>query len=327
MSNAGAVRSLVGAAAVGLVLTACDRAPADPLAVEDAINLSATNRTNTAQSVMIVLYGASDFVIEEEQTWSYAFSGQPGAVAAFDTYFTVTTSGGPNASQIATAKHNAFKAPNRCNLWNGNALQTVTSTFGGRSVTATPKSPSTHAAKTGWNVEVTGGGPVEVSLDYGSYIASQNAVDKATSNGNQPWKRKYSFGLDEARIVGLTVELLDAANYVVAPYSGEAGVSGYYAGEDFEYNGNAGSSGPNGILANGLVSGILNGTVGGNDGKKDDFAGNDGEGAVKAHLNSMTWSLGEGEYTLSVRGTVRGVAGAMDALFNGTKQVTIFGGC
>ena len=73
----------------------------------------------TAQSVQVNIKGVRknyNIVTTEPliyASWNYQWSERPEALAAFDTYFTVSTTGNPTADQVNRGKHKAFQ-DNKC---------------------------------------------------------------------------------------------------------------------------------------------------------------------------------------------------------------------
>jgi len=310
--------------------------------VAPAIGLAAPSamaQSITAQSVQVHFEGVeSAYNIEEEQTWSYNWAGQPAALAAFDTYFNATTAGGPNASQFNTGKHNAFKDPNRCNFWGGDPLAVVVSTFGARSVTATPKAPSQYLAKTGWTMTSHSlGDPIDITVSE-IFIASQSVVKNTNPKRNAPWTQKASFsmedGLGNSRLTALTIDLLyddDPSDAIPAVVLETLSLGADFnqileSGQDWLYQENAGTFGnPLAIplLVDGYVDDILGGIVGG-----DNFAGNDLVGGTRALIPDLMYTVSDpGEYTLKFSGVIKGNGFVGDQGFTVATSLVIIGGC
>jgi hypothetical protein len=282
--------------------------------------------SQTAQSVQLSTEGLQAvYTIEGSETLSYNFGGKPAAVAAFDTYFTITgMSGGPTASQVETAKHKVF-TDNACAFLKGTALAGQTVTFGARSVTITAKEPGIYDARTGWTVVDTSGGTSIDATVSSIFVASQSLTTKAAT-GKEPWTKKFSFDLgttEASRVSGLKIELLKDNVVVETRMPSHAIVRGL----DWTYSANAGTFGnataQQSLVSDSLVSAIL---------LADNFAGNNGAGGSQAQVPSQTFTVpapssGPANYTIRISGTVKGNAAVSDQTFSVTTSfVTILNG-
>jgi hypothetical protein len=286
----------------------------------------------TAQSVQVNVEGLEQaYEIGGEQVWAYDWSSKPAAVAAFDTYFTLTITGSPNDAQIETGKHQAFQ-DNKCNFWHGTALAPVTTSWSGgsKSVTATPKAPGQYDAGTGWTMtETTPGGVVEITLSN-IFVASESYVLKG--KGKSKWDNKFSFtmtttGVDEfgseitvSRLNGLTIELLkdgEVLGAITPDHTVQFGADWYY-----EANG--------GVFGNPLVQGdLLSDDMVSNILLADNFAGNDGVGGERAMVDDITLPViaEAGTYCVRISGVIKGNSFICDEPFEVTGTLVVIGGC
>lgn len=287
-------------------------------------------QTQTAQSAMVQInLDSGAYQIEGEIEWSYDWSSQTAAVAAFDTYFTIEAVGSPSTSQLNPAKHKAMQ-DNKCNFFCGTPLETVTHPGGTNHWKCVPKAPGQYDPYTGWTSEITGGGPVEVGFD--GFVSSESF--QLQKNG----RYKYSFTLlnsdltSRAQNVAAWLEKWDAITSTwtiegMVPY-GTLPVS---ASSDYEYNGNGGAFGNAAVfgalhtdtgLGSALVSSIL---------ASDNFAGNDGDlSAGEVHHADYAGSFSiadEGSYRIVITGVIKGNNAKTTQSFEVTSELIVIGGC
>jgi len=285
--------------AFGLLLYGCGKSMQDPLS-SDPTSRSlmggslAKDPAQTAQSAMIDIQGAGDFVVTNSEVWH--FDQNLGA-----NYFDAT---GGTATQQANAKKNIAQQQ-RCTFWNGGTL--VSGTEG--PVTVTPKGDGVVAAKTAWVLSSSSGSST-VDVTVNITIAGESFV-----LSKQFWPNgKYSFTLTNpdgsSRIENLTVTLSGDASRTDNP--NHTLVDG---GASFEYTGNAGANGTaKSYLKDGKMGDILTG---------DSFKGNDLGPYSIAIVDPITYTLGPGNYTITVTGTIKGVDGNASLSFSGTATTTI----
>jgi hypothetical protein len=113
-------------------------------------------------------------------------------------------------------------------------------------------------------------------------------------------------------------------------------VTNVVSGQDFTYLGNAGRNGTlnnlfdDGLTSNGTVNEIQGGISTALNGKKDDFAGNNGTGGDQAVIDSLssgTCSISAaGSYTLNVTGVLKGVSGSGSLPVSVSSNVCISAG-
>lgn len=315
MQHARATRTMIllsglmALAAVGLLLPGCEKSMQSPSPLSSNPTASPVNgalakeSAQTAQSVMIDIQGAGDFIIESDQTWQ--FDKACGA-----NYFSAS---GGTATQQANAKEN-FSHQQRCKFWNGSG-DLVGGTQGPVTVTVASQ-PTT--AKTCWTLHSSSSGD-NVDVGVNITIAGESFLlnKQFSPNGKYSFTLKNSDG--SSRIANLAVTLSGDASQVDNP--GHTIVDGDATNNNcllaFEYTGNAGTNGTAQThLQDGTMGDILN---------SDSTPKNDGGCGTTsiANVDPISYNLGVGSYTITVSGTVKGVDGNANLAFSGTAQVTI----
>lgn len=330
-------------------------------------------QSQTAQSVMVDIQGATDFVVVGEQTWAYN-------TTTARTYFTNTLASGPEitctgggtggincaaGNQPATpsapapdaSKLTSVVAQNKCTFWDGGTLDvqagqgsyTQSVTINGSNGRGNWKYVWTYnvavgatnpvSAQTAWELVSETGGLVDVCVNI--TIAGESVNVKKWDLCNGP---KYSFTLRNTgdttvstRIVGLTVTLSDTdpdtADIVNNP--SHTLVDGDLTNNclsDFNYYGNAGQNGKPGALGYLHAPGRLAAATMGNILDNDCFSKNgpapfsNCASTTKADVDPICYQLGDGSYTVTVSGTVKGVEGAASTNFAGTGSFCINAG-
>jgi hypothetical protein len=327
-------------------------------------------QTKTAQSAMFENTAAGTFVVTGSEVWAYdtdaaaglfsnvllsgptvACSGSPANCA------TTNQPAAPAAPAASASKVNPFVHSNSCNLWDGLALTlnplpqdnqyTQPLTIPGLNGNGNWKFTWTYQigfadtvggpypAQTAWTLQSTDTTNATVSIE--GFFAGQST--QAKSNGTGGWSFKASHtmldSLGASRLVGAQATITDAdANVKCAlPIVIENPIQ---SNQDFTYLGNAGRNGTtanlfdDGVTSNGTVNEIQGAVSIALNGKKDDFAGNNGTGGDKAVIDSVatgTCSIGvEGSYTLSVTGTLKGVSGASSLPVSVSSQICVSAG-
>jgi hypothetical protein len=172
----------------------------------------------------------------------------------------------------------------------------------------------------------TPGGPITVTLS--GNIAAETTVKK--SKGNDPWTFKTAFNLPNA-IDPLTGQYIGLQN-IIATLTDSTGAqlaqqtlsNTVQKGVDFYYYQNAGYNGPMAQLVDkAWVSAIETGGAVANDGMtRDDFAGNNASLGDLAALTPTDFTINApGDYTLTITGSLQGVAGALPLNFSVTQSV------
>lgn len=146
-----------------------------------------------------------------------------------------------------------------------------------------------------------------VTVPVGANIASESVV----KNSNAKIGTKYSFSLLDSyglsRVIDLVVSVSDGTNTATYPTDSQllSNSPGALAGDvgavEFAYTSNAGMNGTTSLLRDGDARTILN---------TDSFAGNDNGGSdgtalAWAQMNPVSLTLGTGDYTIGLTGTVK----------------------
>lgn len=284
-------------------------------------------QTRTAQSIGVSHGISAAYEIEDEITWSFAWQGDSAAVAAFDTYFTMTVTGGSaNAGQVNILKRRAMRDDNKCNFWHGNPLASVSFMQSGRTYTATPKDPGQYAPKTGWTG--VGGSLDPIEIPVSGYIAGESVQTK--NNGTDA---KYSFslrdGLGNTRVQNVMAHLdhWDGAMWnTVASQAISQTNADLEEGVDFYYSANAGTFGhpvalpslKTDMMAKDI---ILSGSLSG----RSTWHMH----AAKSNFTGLSFFVPptSGDYRVRIAGEVKGNSGVATVPFDVTVTTTNIGGC
>jgi len=182
----------------------------------------------------------------------------------------------------------------------------------------TPTTTDPVAPHTAWDLQSDSTAAAKVGV-AGFFAGQSTQLKSATRSENWTFKASHTMldSLGASRLVGATATITDASDAVICTLPI---VTSVVSGQDFTYLGNAGRNGivanlfDNGIAPNGTVNAIQGGVSVALNGKTDDFAGNNGTGGDKAVIDTGstgTCSIStEGEYTLNVTGTLKGVSGS-----------------
>jgi hypothetical protein len=163
-------------------------------------------------------------------------------------------------------------------------------------------------------------------------VNAEIAGESALQSSNAKLGLKYSFSLlngdGTSRVTNLILSLngVPAATPLSTIVSNCPGcLAGAPGALDFAYTTNAGSNGNVSLLKDGDARTILN---------SDSFAGNnnggaDGSALSMAIMDPVQFTLGEGSYSVTLTGLVKGNAASADLPFSVTKVITIIGlfGC
>ncbi|MBC6492207.1 hypothetical protein ACFSQD_01755 [Flavihumibacter stibioxidans] len=336
-------KQLVLVVVFSLVLFSCQKEVVNDARIAEndllnsaAIKLPSDSRagSKTAQSVQVNVRGISRHyqILTTEpwtyQTWSYNWAERNDALASFDEYFTLTTSGNPSSGQIERGKHKAFQ-DNKCNFWYGTPLQVVSFIAGEeqpKTVTCTPKVPGTYPEKTGWTLEIVDGRSVDVHLTN-IFVASASFLEKTT--GSNSWSKKYSFSMRNddltSRLTDLKIELIHNGQVIETRTPDHT----LQDNANWHYEVNAGIYGnpdvfyafDSGVGSDKSVNAIQRG-------EGDDFPGNDNEGGSRALIPEQTFSglTLEGNYSVRISGVVKGNSFTADKLFS-ISQDLVSEGC
>jgi len=307
----------------------------------------------TAQSVMFATEMTGNFVMRETEAWEFDHAGAK-------TFFTNAWNGlapsieceGNSADCVATNKPATPAAPapdpyrlnpvagrNACTFWAGGGLAggtyTQTVFLNGKKgdglwkftymYLITPTFSSVPP-RTAWELQSSNDSAAVVTLS--GYVAAQ-ATQKASSTGKK--KSDWTFKTSHTLLNGDGTARIASLQASLAWDGGQVGTLLAYAlesGIDYFYRSNAGSNGPTGQLVDGgTVSAIQNGRVGSPRANFDDFAGNNGTLGDRAVLAPVSWAIPDaGQYTLTVSGTVKGVAGSLDQTFAVSKVISVSAG-
>lgn len=291
------------------------------------------NRSITAQSVQVNIKGVKKTYNMTStdplsyEAWGYNWSERPEALAAFDSYFTFTTTGSPSEDQVNRGKHKAFQ-DNKCRFWSGKPLMVSTFICGldnNRRVICTPKSPAQYPERTGWTLEHINGALSITPMNL--FIASASYLEKGKSNAG--WTKKYSFSMNDDLSSGLTnlkIELLYEGQVLetrTPAHTLEDGVNWHYtANAGIFGNPDAFYAFASGVGSDRSVNSILHGEL-------DDFPGNDESGGTRALISDQTFSglTLEGKYTIRISGIVDGNSFKLDKVFSITHQPVTAGEC
>jgi hypothetical protein len=295
----------------------------------------APTTVKNAQSVQMHATGTGAiYQITAEGTWSFDYSGLNAALAAYNTYFTVSFVGTPNSSQINAGKLAAF-TQNDCNFFNGAALAVVDKAFGANHVISTPVAPGQYPAHTGWTFATTGGQPIQVDISD-LFVASESVQVKTTGSTTTT---KYSFTLEEgnppvSRLESLSYTLT-APDGTTIVHSGDLGTNFFQSlafNQDWDYVQNGGVFG-NLDAQTSLMDGDVNAIL-----ASDSFPNNNGTGGTQAQLidsisNPLVLSYmfdtnsASGDYTLSFSGVVKGNSFVSNQPFTVTVTLVTINPC
>jgi hypothetical protein len=261
----------------------------------------------------------------------------------------------PDAAPVPNSNVNGTVGPNSCNFWEGTELvvndphSTYTKSVDVEGLTPASGNAGTWKFTWTYSYTVTGDNPPAPKTAWDLQDNSTTAADvgiagffagqstQLKNNGSGGWSFKASHtmldSLGASRLVGATATISDDANAVICTLPI---VTNVVSGQDFEYLGNAGRNGNVGNLfddgntANGTVNQIQGGVSVALNGRKDDFAGNNGTGGDMAVIDSDatgTCSISTaGSYTLAVTGTLKGVSGASSLPISVTSNLCISAG-
>jgi hypothetical protein len=264
----------------------------------------------------------------------------------------------PSAPDPDANKLNGHIGCNSCNFWDGSALSlscavgttpyTQDVTLSGLNTKGNWKYTFTYnigfsaagdaynsapVALTAWDLQSSSTTNADVTVE--GFFAGQSTQLKNTGSGGWSFKASHTMldSLGASRLVGATATITDADANVICTLPI---VTHVVSGEDFTYLGNAGRNGTlinlfdNGITPNGTVNDIQNGVSTALNGRKDDFAGNNGTGGDQAVIDSDstgTCSISAaGNYTLNVTGTLKGVSGASSLPVSVSSSICISAG-
>jgi hypothetical protein len=247
----------------------------------------------------------------------------------------------PAAPAADASKLNGKIGCNACNFWGGIALSlscggpntyTQSVTINGQNGNGNWKYEftynigfsatgdaynSTPAEKTAWDLQSND--TINADVGVTGFFAGQSTQLKNNGSGGWSFKASHTLldSLGASRLVDATATIKDelAVTVCTLPI-----VTNIVPGQEFTYLGNAGRNGTtdnlfdNGITSNGTVNEIQDGVSTALNGKKDDFAGNNGTGGDKAVIDSDSTGTcpisAEGNYTLHVTGALKGVSGS-----------------
>jgi hypothetical protein len=317
--------------------------------------------SQTGQGIMVNITTAGNFAFTETQLYSFnvttastyysnvltsgptfvssAFTGPdvcPPAAPA------VPSCPAPDSSQVAGTSPPGIAVQDKCIFLDGGNLsdstysKTVTSAT--TSCTVGPKTRNRTdtytcaytitgtdgvAAFTAWDLVDTNG-PGAAHIGINADIAGESVLQSTQF----PAPGKFSFSLVESD--GVTNRVQNLAVSVNSVLVGNPGSTiatncpGCLAGDpgavDFTYTTNAGSNGNTSLLKNGDARTLLNSDShnGNNNG------GADGSALAIAHMDEVPVALGEGSYTVSLTGSVKGnTATAGDISFSVSKQINV----
>lgn len=299
--------------------------------------------TQTAQAIWTDFHAAgNNFGFTETQTYAFDAEAAAGAYTLSVTGPAVSCSGNEDACASTNAPvapeqpaTPAFEVPrtDECAFWTGSALTTVVDTasttasgINGRgrftftwTFTWTPS--GTPAEKTAWDLVDTNS-PGGATVRFVGRIAGLSA--QKTSRASGP---KYSFSLlnadGTARLTGLTITA-DGGTTPVASTVVDASDAGF---EEFGIG--AGTAlpslmkegGTTSLLTTGDARTILNGDV---------FAGNDDGGSggaalAYAELGATRLTLGEGTFTVTLAGQIKGIDGSVGLSVSVARTVRVQG--
>jgi hypothetical protein len=336
----------------------------------------------TGQGIMVDMSGEGDFIITQNEVWKYC-NGPDGctdvdgnAVSPASSYFTNAWDGNaptvscdfptrctslgtppspgvpsPDASWVVGPGHGQSDAcgKNKCNFWNGAALdgvvytQTATATAGSgnqkRTATYTytykvlPVAAS-YAAKTAWFLFRRSGGTT-ATITLNAYIAGESLVVNNTfpCKSNVPGTAacgKISFNLGvpgyytpsslniaDSRVQNLKIEVKQGDNVVNTIYPEHEIQAGTPFGSlTFTYATNAGSNGNVEYLQNGDAKTIMlsNDVPGGG------FGPTDLEWGV---MTPVQLSLGAGNYSVTLTGEVKTNSALASLPFSVTNEIHV----
>jgi hypothetical protein len=265
-----------------------------PTSTSNGANKGA-NASSTAQSAMLDLSGDASFVVNESSVYQFDAT----AAAA---YF----SGG-----TATQRRNVAQQQ-RCTFWDGGTLTSATVGGGPGAVTITPIAATNPvAAGTAWTLVSSETSTVDITFD-GVIVGESWMANKQhpIGTGGIGTGGKYSFTLRNpdgtSRVQGLAYSLDGGTTWTdIVATQGHV--------DDIEYLKTAGNT----ALVDGWVASILTG---------DTHPGNDGTGANIETFSIDLNGLGSGDYSLLVKGTIKGVEGLSDMAFEVSRNVTVSAG-
>jgi len=280
----------------------------------DDLALKKGQPAQTAQSVMINVDGATNFVIDREKVWAFKKN-------TAETFF----EGGTKSQRKQVAEDQM------CTFWNGGTL--VSAVIG--EITITPVAATNPvAAQTAWKTStVSTGLDVDVNLDI--TIAGESFMK------TKKWG-KYSFTLknpydpefpeaDLSRITELKIELMEGEALLETIMPAHELIEGNDDNNcllDFPYYGNAGfNAGSNGedVLEMLHMPGELDEATIGEILASDNFNKNDGGcgNTCIGVVEPITFTLGKGKYTVVVTGKVKGNDGTVSLKFKGTYNIIL----
>lgn len=328
---------------------------------------SALAQTKTAQSAMFDNSASGNFVITGSSVYSYnrdtaatyftnnwdgaaATVGCTGGGAGGVNCLAANKPATPAAPAADDNKLNGHVGCNACNFWGGNALslacggptsynQVVTlSGLNGRGnwnftftytigLTTTDPVP----AGTAWDLQTSSTTNADVSVT--GFFAGQSVQSKSNGTGGWSFKASHTMldSLGASRLVGATATISDDQANVICTLPLTTAVE---SNQDFVYLGNAGRNGTvaqlfdDGVTANGTVNEIQGGVSTSLNGKKDDFAGNNGTGGDRAVITAsgVCSIAAAGNYTLNVTGTLKGVSGSSSLPVSVNSSICISAG-
>ena len=262
----------------------------------------------------------------------------------------------PDPSPVPNSNVNGTVNPQNCTFWDGGQLQVNAphATYT-KSVNNVPGlTPTTGnagnwkfewtysysvvgnglvAAKTAWILQSSNTNGASVSVT--GFFAGQSVQSKTNGTGGWSFKASHTMldSLGASRLVGATATITDSDANTVCTLALSTGI---LSNQDFTYLGNAGRNGTtaqlfdDGVNTNGTVNEIQGGVSTSLNGKKDDFAGNNGTGGDQAVINGSTPSSclisDAGDYTLNVTGTLKGVSGSSSLPVGVSSSVCISAG-
>jgi hypothetical protein len=184
--------------------------------------------------------------------------------------------------------------------------------------------------QTAWSIFHENGGGGGIELTFNGQIAGQSV--QVSSKFPAPGKFSYSLAdsLGLNRVANLVLQVSDGTNTQTATPSSTIvkNAPGALAGDDgavdFNYVTNAGTNGSVQFLKNGDARTILNTDVF----KGNNNGGADGSALAYARMAPVQFTLGAGNYTLTLTGTVKGNGAQVSQTFGVQEKLKIIGqGC